>query len=305
MRYLAQVILATVLLVVSPLDAQILALPRLDRLAERESLLLSAEDSGKGETRIGAALDSGKIFAVRTEEEGVLFWNHQPTELLVGSRFAFAQEEATLHTEVAAVLSGAWRFGLGTTLSVDATQDDATEDATATAAEDEEVNDAEKAFKTFLIGGGNVSLQAVRPIAIRADTYNAQFLFFAPRAWLNVPTIGVTENVDNGGAEVGAEYQYHRLRTDNRSPFLVFHLRGGLTFGTSKFHESLGRSSHSAFAYLAPALNFVVQDRVKIGVLGFVGPNSFNEMPRFRLNFEVLGAGQQKEDEDASNNDNE
>ena len=294
MRYLA---LAIVLLAACPVRAQILALPRLDRLAEREAALLSDGDSGKGEARISAALDARRVFAIRTEEEGVLFWNQQPTELLVGSRFAFAQEEATLHTELAAVLSGAWRFGLGTTLSVDATKEDATEDPAATAEDDEA---AEKAFKTFLIGGGNVSLQAVRPIAIRADSYNAQFLFLAPRAWVNVPTIGVTENVDNGGAEIGAEYQYHRLRTDNRSPFLVFQLRGGLAFGTSQFHESLGRTSHSAFAYLAPALNFVVQDRVKIGVLGFVGPNRFDEMPRFRVNFEVLGAGQQKEDEDGT-----
>ena len=117
---------------------------------------------------------------------------------------------------------------------------------------------------------------------------------------MNVPTVGVSENVDNGGAELGAEFQYHRLRTDNGAPFLVVQVRGGVAFGTEKFHESIGRTSHSAFGYLAPALNFVVQDRVKIGVLGFFGPESFDEMPRFRVNFEILGTERQEKTPGAS-----
>jgi hypothetical protein len=290
-------LLATILLCPFSAHTQILSIPRLDRLVEADDVGLTAGEIEHLDS-IQAKIQTRRAFVITDEDEGVLFWNHQPTELLVGSRFAFAEEEATLHSELVAVLSGAWRFSVGSTLSVNATGGDGGEEGEEAGAADEaDAGDAtEKAFKTFLAGGGNLSLQAVRPLLARSGGYNAQFLFLTPRAWVNIPTIGVSENVDNGGAELGAEVQYHRLRTDDGAPFLVLQVRGGLAFGTSKFHESIGRTEHSPFAYVAPALNFVIQNRVKIGVLGFFGPDSFDEMPRFRVNFEVLGAERDEED---------
>ncbi|HEX6371290.1 MAG TPA: hypothetical protein VF006_20395 [Longimicrobium sp.] len=285
-------LLVGLLLCASPSYAQLIPVPRLDRLVRADTTKFTGRDRLRL-IRMQSRIAGDSVIVIHNDQEGALFWNQQPTELLVGSRFAFAEEEATLHSELAAVLSGAWRFSVGSTLSVSTGQGEGG-DNVETAAEEDDAT-AEKAFKTFLAGGGNLSLQAVRPIGVRGGNYNAQFLFLTPRGWVNIPTVGVSENVDNGGAEIGAEYQYHRLRTDDGAPFLVVQLRGGVAFGTAKFHESIGRTEHSPFAYLAPALNFVVQDRVKIGVLGFFGPDSFDEMPRFRVNFEILGTEREEE----------
>jgi hypothetical protein len=289
MMYKGYALLVGLLLSASPAYTQLIPVPRLDRLVTADLSEFRGGDSTRF-VKMQTAIANARVFVIHNDQEGALFWNQQPTELLVGSRFSFAEEEATLHSELASVLSGAWRFSVGSTLGVSTGEEEDKEgEVDAQAEEDNAVAAQEKAFKTFLAGGGNLSLTAVRPIGVRSGNYNAQFLFLTPRAWVNVPAVGVSENVDNGGAEFGAEFQYHRLRTDNGAPFLVFQLRGGVAFGTDKFHESIGRTSHAPFTYLAPALNLVVQDRVKIGVLGFIGPDSFNEMPRFRVNFEVLG----------------
>lgn len=291
-----RVVLPSILLVVtcsasSVCGAQLLSIPRYDKvqnaLAQPEpsrarALQIFSPAVAAAAVAESPTLSPNEWHLLDTESRGSLLWANEPDQLLPGAQLNLGASNGALLTELAGVISGAWRISAATALAVE-TQDTGDEEGTS-----ETGQDSTAAFKTFLAGGGNLSLQGVRPIAFRPTDRSNQYFLAVPRAWVDVPGLGTTDDVRSGGAEIGAEYQYHRLADEGSRPFLVFQLRGGLVVGSKEFYQGIGHSKERPFGYVAPALSFFVADQVKIGVTGFVGPSTFRDQPRVQVSLAIL-----------------
>jgi hypothetical protein len=216
------------------------------------------------------------------------FWNQDPTTLLSGARLAVGSDNGSLYTQLASIVSGRWKVNAGTTLS--AAKQGASDNEAQTAADEPstETDEQKAAFQRFLAGGGNLSLSGVYPFKPHRWNEAAGYVFFVPRGWVDVPSLSNTDNVKSYGTDLGVELDYHRLRSDDDSPFLVFQLRGSVALGSAAFYDGIGVSRHSVFVYAAPSVAFVAQDRVKLGVSGFIGPGSLNRHGQVQVNVTLL-----------------
>lgn len=270
--------------------AQLLSIPRYDKVqaavaanarGNQSAFLLFDTATARRATDESTELTSNDWHLLNTESRGSLLWANEPDQLLPGAQLNMGASSGALLTELATVVSGAWRISAATALAVAAQDTEGEEGA-------EPGKDPTTAFKTFVAGGGNLSLQGVRPVAFRPAGRSNQYLLAVPRAWVDVPALGTTDDVRSGGGEIGAEYQYHRLADEGGKPFLVLQLRGSLVAGSKEFYQRIGHSDERPFAYLAPAASFFVADQVKIGVVGFVGPSTFRKQPRVQVSFGIL-----------------
>ncbi|MBV9108823.1 MAG: hypothetical protein JO306_05425, partial [Gemmatimonadetes bacterium] len=195
--------------------------------------------------------------------------------ILPTSTLSPGSKDASLFTELAAQISGGWRFVLGTTLQVP-TGNDSTAAASSASASTTADASRDKEFRKFVAGGGNLSLAAMRPVGLWNRDFGSHLLFVLPRLWANVPALSNSENVTNFGGEVAAEYQYQRYArtvaqlddpndTTAPTPFLIFQITSGIVHGTNSFYRGIGRTNHHVFAYVSPTVSFVVQDQVKLG----------------------------------------
>lgn len=272
-----------------------------------------------------AAQAKARVNAVRTdrswwdwdliadEVQGAEFWASQKVALLPGSSLSLGSDKAALYSEMAAVHSGAWRFAVGTTLAVatDGEEDDAGEDGNGDggAAQVGEEAETPSGFQKFVAGGGNLSLAALRPIGLRNGDYNSQLLFAIPRAWVNIPSLNDAADVNDYGGELALEYHYQRYaRSLERTaaeldttdaPFFTLQLRGGVVHGSSSFFRTIGRAEEKLFVYLAPTAQFIIQDKIKVGVTTFIGPRDFREHRGVRVNFAIVPERKAEEPEEA------
>lgn len=211
-----------------------------------------------------------------------IFWMENRKSLLPGSSIGLGTGRGAIHTELAEVLSGAWRFSAGTTLAV-ATDDS----AAATDAEPEEMSSG---FGRFVAGGGNLSLQGIRPLVLaNFGVHTGGALLFIPRAWLNIPELSSATGVSDYGGELAASILLQR-RDNDENPFLSFEVRGGLVAGSTEFYETIGRTEDESFAYLAPSLTFTLQDQVNIGVSTFIS-DAFEGEKTMTLRLTLLNKG--------------
>jgi hypothetical protein len=243
---------------------------------------------------------------LRDENDAALFWANDTTAILPGATLAPGSNEASIYTELASVLSGGWRFAVGTTLSVSTSgEDEEAAPENSDAAAQEEETDTETNFRRFTAGGGNLSLSGILPVALQNGSYSSHMVFFVPRAWANIPGLSDTENVDNFGGEIAGEYQYHRYAREINAdgtlgpraatPFLTLQVHGGLVHGTKPFYRSIGREEGEIFPYLAPTLSIVMQEKVKLGVTYFWGFGAFREHESLRINFSLIAPREPEE----------
>ena len=216
------------------------------------------------------------------------FWNQDPTELLSGARLAVGSDNGSLYTQLASIVSGRWKVNAATTLS--AAKQESSEEEAETAADETttDADDQKAAFQRFLAGGGNLSLGGVYPFRPHYWDDAAGYVFFVPRGWVDIPSLSNTDNVQSYGTDLGIELDYHRLSSEDGSPFLVFQLRGSVAVGSGAFYDGIGLSRHRPFVYAAPSVSFVARERVKFGVSGFIGPGSLNRHGRVQVNVTLL-----------------
>jgi hypothetical protein len=222
------------------------------------------------------------------------FWQTRPVELLASATLAPGSEQTALFTELVGVLSGAWRVGLGTALAVglargsDGTVDEEPDPGDAD-------DDGSAAFRRFLAGGGNLSLAGYRPLLIGNASSSSHLVLLIPRAWVDIPTLSSTERVESFGAEMAAEYQYHRYRSEwvddslSRSevPFLTLHARLAAATGPRAFHHALGRSTSRPLLYTVPTLNLNFAEGVRVGASFFYGFGSLQRHETIRLHLTI------------------
>lgn len=196
-----------------------------------------------------------------------------------------APDRAEIYTELAHALTGGWRVALGTALAVE--RDAAEDDDPAVAQDAGDATAGATGFRRFLAGGGNLSLSAMRPVAMQSHTYDSQVLVFLPRLLANIPSLSATDGVDDFGAELAAEYQYLRYERSVQAdgtlparpevPFLAASLRSGVVLGTNAFYRTVERGNESGFLYLVPKLNLQFQNGVKLGMAYFYAFGDFSE----------------------------
>lgn len=208
-----------------------------------------------------------------------VFWAEERKSLLPGSSVGVGTGRAAIYTEIGKVLSGAWRFSAGTTLSV-AARDSA-------GSTEPEQKPATTGFGRFVAGGGNLSLQGIRPLVLaNFGEHTGGALLFLPRAWLNVPELSSAEGISDYGGEAAASVLLQR-RDNLRNPFLSLEVRGGIVVGSSEFYETIGRTGQESFSYLAPSLTFALQDQVNIGVSTFIS-SAFKNQKTVTLRLTLL-----------------
>lgn len=212
---------------------------------------------------------------LRSSTEAARFWGTSQVTVLPAASLVPSENSGTIFTELAAVLSAGWRFALSTTLSVGESDDGESVNA------DDGAQPAStgETFRRFLVGGGNVSFSAYRPIGTAAGGAGAHTLFLIPRAWTNVPTLSTADNVSNFGGETALEYQYLRFKQEwdgtqmgaaSANPFLTLQIRIGVVSGSRAFYDAIGRPS-GTFMYTTPAVNLTFTDDVRVGAAYFYG----------------------------------
>lgn len=212
-------------------------------------------------------------------EASEIFWTERRKSLLPGSGIALGTGRGAVYTELAEVLSGSWRFSTGTTLAVAAGD-------SATPAESE-AKQVSTAFGRFVAGGGNLALQGTRPLVLaNFGEHTGGALLLIPRVWLNVPELSSADGISDYGGEAAASILLQR-RDNNSNPFLNFEVRGGIVIGSTEFYETIGRTEHERFAYLAPSLTFALQDQVNFGVSTFIS-RAFKDEKTVTLRLNLL-----------------
>lgn len=216
------------------------------------------------------------------------FWGEAQSGILPGSSIGLGSGNAAIYTEVGHVLSGAWRLSVGTTVAV---------------AEEEEEDDDPEAqqqaetplgLDRFISGGGSLSLQALRPLwLIQAGQYSRLGVIGIPRAWVNLPQLTSSDDVDDYGWEAAASLLYQRHRNEG-SPFLTVEVRGGLAAGSTAFYEGIGHDEASKFVYLAPTVTVSLVDQVNVGASYFWSPD-LDSPGGIRLNLSLLNRGKKQE----------
>lgn len=230
-----------------------------------------------------AARSSGYRWGGLSNDEAAELWPKM--SLLPAASVSPGSDRTALFTELAQALSGGWRFSLATALAVETKEDEE-------AAEDEasdEAADAETGFRRFLAGGGNLSLAATRPMALRGGTFTNQLLFFSPRVWSNLPTLSDADAIEDFGGEIGAEYQYLRYARSRSSdtrpelPFFAVQVHTGLVLGTNDFYRTIGHADERMFVYTVPTLNLQFENGVKLGVSYFYAFGDFSDHENLRF----------------------
>lgn len=218
-----------------------------------------------------------------TTSQAAEFWGSNKVSLLPATRLSPGSDETTIFTELAAALSGGWRFVLATALAVGEERED---DDTLAPADQENA-----AFSRFIGGGGNLSFAAARPIGTAAGGASAHLLFLTPRAWGNLANFGLSDDVTNFGAEMAMEYHYQRyeqkfvsgaLGPRAESPFLVLTVRAGNVYGSKPFYDGLGRKS-GTFLYTVPSVILSFRDDVRVGVSYFWAFGALREHEKLRF----------------------
>lgn len=209
------------------------------------------------------------------------FWGEARSGILPGSSIGLGSGSAAIYTEVGHVLSGAWRFAVGTTVAI------AEGDEETVEPEAQQESEPPIGLNRFMAGGGSLSLQALRPIwLLQAGTYNRFGVVAAPRVWANLPQLTSAENVDDYGWDAAASLLYQRHQ-NNTTPFLTVELRGGLVAGSSAFYQAVGRDDASRFTYLAPTVTVSIVEQVNIGASYFWSPD-LDSPGGIRLNLSLL-----------------
>jgi hypothetical protein len=249
--------------------------------------LVDLSDSQKvvAVARIDTAVQTLRSWRSLTDSAASTLWQTKPIALLPAANLTPGTDRAEIYTELAHALTGGWRVVLGTALAVEGGA--AADGDPNTAQEPSETTDGATGFRRFLAGGGNLSLTAMRPMAMRSRTYHSEVLVALPRLLANIPSLSATDGVDDFGAELAAEYQYLRyarhvladgsLSETPQVPFLAASLRSGVVFGTNAFYRTMDRGNKSGFLYLVPKLNLQFDNGVKFGAAYFYGFGTFKE----------------------------
>ena len=190
------------------------------------------------------------------------FWGETRASLLPASSLGLASGRGSVFTELGQVHSGSWRITLGSALAI------ASDDSAGAAADS--AQEITAGFGRFVAGGGNLTVQGVRPVVLaELGEYNRGALFFTPRAWVNVPELSPAEDISDYGGELAASLLLQRH--DNRArPFLTLELRSGFVIGSDTFYETIGRTKNKGFGYLAPTLTLTLDEQISIGVSSFI-----------------------------------
>lgn len=235
-----------------------------------------------------AARSSGYRWSDLSNDEAADIW--PKLGLLPSASVSPGSDRTALFTELAQTLSGGWRFSLATALAVETDGDDDQEESATTQQDGgDQTTDAETGFRRFLAGGGNLSLTATRPLALRGGTFTNQLLYFSPRVWSNLPALSDADAVDDFGGEISAEYQYlryaRRRSTDTKPdlPFLGFQVHTGWVLGTNSFYRTIGHANERMFVYTVPTLNLQFENGVKLGVAYFYAFGDFAEHENLRF----------------------
>lgn len=242
------------------------------------------EVAGEGRTKKSATIQDVffKWVPPISSEASQVFWEENQKALLPGSSIGLGTGRGALHTELGQVLSGAWRFSAGTTLAV--AKDDSEETT------DPADGETSSGFGRFVAGGGNLSLQGIRPfILANLGEHSGAALLFIPRAWLNVPELSSATGISDYGGEAAASVLFQR-RDNKQNPFLTVEVRGGVVAGSTEFYETVGRTKHEKFAYVAPSLTFTLQDQVNIGVSTFIS-SAFKDAKTMTLRLTLRNKG--------------
>lgn len=232
------------------------------------------------------AARNGYGWGTVSQDEAADLW--PKLSLLPSASVQPGSDRTALFTELAQTLSGGWRFSLATALAVE-TGGENDEASEAEGDEADQDADARTGFRRFLAGGGNLSLTATRPIALRGGTFANQLLFFSPRIWSNIPTLKGADAVDDFGGEIAGEYQYllyPRIRSTDPLPdlpFLALQVHTALVLGTNSFYRTIGHDDERMFAYTVPSLNLQFNNGVKLGVAYFYAFGDFSEHENLRF----------------------
>lgn len=223
-----------------------------------------------------------------TADSAEAFWGHSGRKLLPASDIAVGAKSAASTTELGAVLSGLWRVAVATTLATSEADTSATNDADET---------KETALSRFLAGGGGLSVQATRPLLVASlGRFTKGALMFAPRAWVNVPRLAPSDNVENYGGELAGSVLLQRFSNEGE-PFLTAELRGGLVSGSKGFDESLGLSGASNFWYMVPTLRLAFLDHFALALSTFADSRGIASTHALRLAFAFLNKDETKASE--------
>lgn len=219
------------------------------------------------------------------------FWGEARSGILPGSSIGLGSGSAAIYTEIGHVLSGTFRFAVGTTVAIaEGDEDEAQQGAQQQA-------DTPPGLNRFIAGGGSVSLQALRPIwLIQAGTYNRLAVVAAPRVWANLPQLTSAKNVDDYGWDASTTLLYQRHQNDT-SPFLTVELRGGVVAGSSAFYQGIGHDAASKFVYLAPTVTVAIAHQVNIGASYFWSPD-LDSPGGIRLNLSLLNKDRKRREAD-------
>lgn len=228
-----------------------------------------------------------------TDLEAAAMWGSPRAALLPAARVSPGTDRTALYTELGQAVSGGWRFVLATALAVETDTDDEEGEPAAQQAGEETEDDPSTGFRRFVSGGGNLSLAAMRPVAMRTGGTSDHVVVALPRAWANIPTLSDADGVEDFGGEVAAEYSYLRyarpmttagtLAAKPELPFLMLQVRTGAVMGTSSFYRTIGHADRNAFLYTVPSLNLQFENGVKLGVSYFWGFGDFSEHENLRF----------------------
>jgi hypothetical protein len=289
------------LLAVAPCsaDAQsLLVIPDLSRgvdttvvaeIARAEYLEGKANDSTGAEAAARAAVQDvlapgrwdADLVGEMSPEVSKQFWGEARSGILPGSSIGLGSGSAAIYTEIGHVLSGAWRFAVGTTVAI-AQEDEETEEPGV-----QQEAETPIGLNRFMAGGGSLSLQVLRPVwLLQAGTYNRFGVVAAPRVWANLPQLTSAENVDDYGWDAAASFLYQRHQ-NNDTPFMTVELRGGLVAGSPAFYQAIGHDDAGKFLYLAPTVTISIVEQVNIGASYFWSPD-LDSPSGIRLNLSLL-----------------
>jgi len=295
LRSLTAAVLIALCLDASQLCAQgTLTVPDLSRAvggADQEAATAAADASARGDTARRVPKRPSwwsRNVSLLTADSAEAFWGHSDRKLLPASDFAIGSNSASATTELGAVLSGLWRVAVATTLATSQEEDAETDDAAQT---------KEEALSRFLAGGGALSVQATRPMIIASlGRFTKAALLFAPRAWVNVPRLAPSDNVENYGGELAGSVLAQRFTNEN-VPFLTAELRGGWVSGSKGFDESLGLSGSSNFWYMVPTLRLSFAERFAVSVSTFADTRGIASSHALRLAFAFLNKDEPEKSE--------
>lgn len=233
------------------------------------------------------------------------FWGAAQKEILPAAKLALGGNDRAVYTELGHVLSGAFRFVIGSTLSIEK-KEPPVEEETPPGTDEPQVGQqrAEEppktrkavpgdAFERFMVGGGALSLQITRPVGLGTwGDYFRGALMASSRIMANIQDPFDAGRVDDYGWELALSGLVQRT-SNSGNPFLTLELQAGYVGGSNAFWSTLGNEDASRMWYVAPSLHLSIIDKVSLGAATHF--NTEFHSPGLRLNVSLSNRSRERD----------